>query len=186
MNFGYYSHFPILAAAASCTKGPIIEFGAGHGSSLMLHAIARAMGRGITTVEGNKEWMDKFRWMDTKGNGGKFYHALVDGVFDEQAKISIGSVVNSGVRFGLVFVDSQPGEARRHIIEFMSDKADLIVAHDSERDYDSGGNYEYEKVTPLFRYVSEYRICRPYTLILSNTIDFPLSEEEQTWHPYNL
>ena len=189
---GYETHFPVLAAAVAMTKGPVIEFGCGWFSTPMLHKMCEVMGRRVYTVESDVEWAKTFGWMDPvwesivmkpKTVGSLSHHSMSTGALLEDLKRMIDKI---DYRWGVCFVDSQPGEERKNIIQFMADKADIVIAHDSERDYDSGTNYEYETVTPLFKYVKEYRLMRPYTLIMSNTIDFPLSEEEQTWAPENV
>ena len=186
---GYETHMPVLATCVAMTTGPVIEFGCGWFSTPMLHLMCRAMGRDLTTIESDKSWCDNFDWMRTvyKMEFGKpetmtksGNHTLLSNNWD------IVKGYPDHKRYGVAFIDYKPGEERKDIAAFMADKADLVICHDSEKDFGSGADYKYEEVTPLFKYVREFRLFRPYTLILSNTMDFPLSPEEEHWSPENV
>ena len=179
---GYETHFPILAASVAMTKGPVIEFGCGWFSTPMLHKMCEVMGRDLLTIESDREWASNFQWMMSKTTS-NFSHGFATGGHWMSVMDSLVEYIQP---WGVAFIDYKPGEEREDIAAFMADKADIVVCHDSERDYDVGTNYGYDNVKHLYKYVTEYRLMRPYTLILSNTMEFPLSEEEQTWRPENL
>lgn len=166
----YGSHYPILAAAVARTAGPVLELGAGDWSTPMLHYMCKAMGRHLDTCDSDPKWLDRF------GEYRSEHHQLINMHSNWVALVNV-------VRFGVAFVDSAPGEGRVQWIERLKDRTHFIVAHDSERDHGTGANYMYERVTPLFKYVSEFRRFRPYTLVLSNVEPFEIDECDRVWEP---
>lgn len=174
MGLGDYgSHFPILAAAVARTKGPVLELGSGDWSTPMLHYMCKAQGRYLLTADNNLEWLRKFSAYATPGT-----HEL-----QHVADWAQWDMIEAVGQWGVAFVDCAPGEARHQLIRRLAGRAHFIVAHDSERDYDTGANYKYELVTSLFRYVSEWRRYRPYTLILSDVETFEIKECDRVWRP---
>lgn len=175
MSLGDYgSHYPILAAVVAKATGPVLELGAGHWSTPMLHYMCRSMNRDLVTIDNQDSWAAQFKNYNT----GR--HTIMH-LLDPQNWAPVP--VDKWLHWGVAFVDCAPGEARHELIRRLHGHADFIVAHDSERDYNTGANYMYEKVTPLFKYVSEWRRYRPYTLILSNVEPFEIEECDKIWRP---
>ena len=185
---GFGSHFPVLAAAVASTTGPVLEMGCGWGSTPMLDLMCRKMDRRLVTVETQREYYDQFsdlfphEWFFMGGEyprrpeipADRFRH---EGVFEREWLVS----PYADLAWGVAFVDFYPGEARKDAIRLLADKAKLIVVHDAEADgkHGGGGNYEYDLVTPLFKYVHYYRIIKPVTMVLSNFKPFEFSAKEQ-------
>ena len=166
----YNSHYSVLAGVVAGTQGPILELGAGDGSTPMLHYIASTMDRPILTADTNAEWLAKYVGYGTHLHTFKFVEGWKE--FKDPFE-----------RIGCIFIDCAPGEAREHLARRYKNRADFVVCHDSEKDYASGGNYQYEKVIPEFKHVSEFRRFRPYTLIMSNVRNFHIPECDRTWTP---
>ena len=87
--------------------------------------------------------------------------------------------------WGCALVDCAPGEARRGLAARLAHRCTYVVCHDSEKDYGSGGNYEYEKLANNFQYITEFRRMRPYTLVLSNVERFGIEDCDGTWKAPN-
>lgn len=172
-NDAYITHYPILAASVARTSGPILELGCGDGSTPMLHYMAGLTGRYLLSADIDQGWIDRY----AAGYGCPRRHefSLVRNWKDWSRLTE--------TRWGVAFVDLSPGEDRHLVIAKLKGFADIIVAHDSERDYNVGADYKYERVKPLFKHVSEWRRFRPYTLILSDTIPFLIEECDQRWTP---
>lgn len=174
MSLGDYgSHYPILAAAVAKTTGPVLELGAGHWSTPMLHYMCREW-RQLITAETDFGWLKQFVEGYSRHPIHEFHHVTDWTQWD---------VLEKRAPYGVAFVDCAPGEIRHELIRRLQGRAHFIVAHDSERDYNTGANYMYERVTPLFKYVSEWRRYRPYTLILSNVEPFVIEECDKVWRP---
>lgn len=171
-NIGDYgSHFPILAAAVYRTHGPILEAGCGDWSTPLLHYMSSGE-RNILSLDNDASWLARFH-ADYERDWHVFEHVRDWRTHDFLAD----------AHFGVAFVDCSPGEERIQVIQRLRDRADLIIAHDSERDYGTGANYGYEKIRPLFHHVSEWRRYRPYTLILSNFKEFHIEVADRVWNP---
>ena len=164
-----------MATAVALTKGPILEAGCGDGSTPLLHYMARAMNRPLITADTNKDWLAKFFG----------YHAPERHELFWVQDWATFDVIDKN-QWGLAFVDCAPGEMRTPLIKRLKGKADLIVAHDSERDYGSGADYKYEEIRPLFKFVSEWKRYRPYTLLLSDVAEFHIEGCDLVWDPKNL
>lgn len=169
----YASHYPILAATVARSAEPVMELGCGEGSTPMLHYMCKMGGRLLMTFDSDMQWVNKY-------TGYKHPQHIIRHVSDWSR---IRDFIPGAPRLGVVFVDCAPGDARIKLIAQFRDEARFIVAHDSERDWGTGANYEYEKVKPLFRYVSEFRRWRPYTLVLSNMQPFDIDDCDQVWQP---
>jgi hypothetical protein len=180
-DFG--SHYPILAGAVAQlirrAGSAVLEFGSGDWSTPMLHYMCKYAKLDLYTADTDTRWLSRYKEYARGGHRvelalswHEYYQRRVEGMLD-------------GTRQVLAFVDCAPGEDRRWIIEQLaaSDSVLAVVAHDSERDFNSGANYGYEHVVGKFKHVSEFRRFRPYTLIMSNVQKFDIDECDRTWEP---
>jgi hypothetical protein len=166
----YATHAPILAQALMQTDGPVFEFGAGWGSTPLLHALCRW--RKLTTYETNVEWLQKF--LPLKNT----YHELLP-MHDWQKFMD----ENPNLRMSLALVDCQPGEMRAPLIRWLRDKCTYVVVHDTETDYATGADYKYEPEFKLYKYRADYRFMRPYTTVVSDDFIFWMDSAERIWTP---
>lgn len=158
----YYTHAPILAAAMTITKGPVLELGSGLGSTLMLHGLCGAMGRKLVTLESDEAWMSKFM------NLGRTWHRFrfVNDFFD---------LPEYRQEWGLAFVDHgiagdmQAALIRGYSITELQD-VPVLVVHDTCFPW----LYNYDESMKLFRYRWDWRAqCKewPMTSVMSKTVD---------------
>ena len=171
----YGSHFPILAGVVAGSTGPVLELGAGNWSTPMLHYMCRGMNRMLVTADNDPTWITTFAeyrrtWHEL--------HAVTD-----WAAFDLEGVARQQGAFAVAFIDCAPGEIRHDLIRRLQGHARYIIAHDSERDWETGANYLYETVTPLFKHVTEFRRFRPYTLILSDQAPFEIEPCDRDWFP---
>jgi hypothetical protein len=136
----------------------------------MLHYMGLLTNRRVVSAESDQKWLDGFR-QGYESPLHEFHH-----VKDWRA----WSVIEDDV-WGAALVDCAPGEERYLLAERLRRRCRWIICHDSERDYGTGANYMYEKVTPNFKHVSEWRRCRPYTFILSDYAAFPVADCDRIW-----
>jgi len=66
--------------------------------------------------------------------------------------------------WGFVLVDHKPGDRRGRDVLRFADKAQIIVAHDSEH-----GGYGYEGVFEQFKYRRDLTALTPTTAVVSNS-----------------
>jgi len=172
MGMGDYgSHFPILATAVARTVGPVLELGCGDWSTPMLHYMCK--NRYLLSADGDLEWLRKFAGGYSCPRRHEFRHVPN---WEQWTALE-------DLHWSVALVDCAPGEERWKLIKRLAHRCMYIVAHDSETDYKSGGNYQYDKIIPLFEYVSEFCRFRPYTLVLSNEREFGIEECDKTWKP---
>lgn len=147
----YATHLPYLLEAAKRTTGPILELGAGEGSTPALHEICLAERRMLVTVDNSIEWIEKFTHLMADWH--RFEH-LVDPAKTEWL---------DWPHWGVVFVDHSPGNSRRYAIERARGCADYVVAHDTEE-----LGYGLEDLLSTFKYRKDFRYSRPWTTIASD------------------
>ena len=173
---GFFSHFPFLAAAIARTDGPILECGAGWGSTPLIHYLG--MGRQILTLETDKDWLATFDGYQSAAH--QLQQIKADGHHPQIAAWKHFAETCMVPRWGVVFLDQAPGEARVPVALALRDKADLIIVHDREADEPgAGGNYGWKQLDGEFKHQRIVKRMRPWTGIYSNVMDFPLEECDQ-------
>ena len=160
MGSNYASHVPLLSAAVTITSGPVLELGAGFGSTPMLHGLCGSMKRSLATIENDKQWLLKFL------NYGRVWHTLryVDTFID---------LPEYNQEWDLVFVDHGISEQRGISVRMLKN-SQVIVVHDTCFSF----LYNYEPVLSEFKYRWDWKIenrysqdyC-PQTTAVSNSID---------------
>lgn len=154
---GYFSHIPLLAAAMTKTSGPVLELGAGLGSTLLLHGLCGAMGRSLLTVDSNSLWLEKFI------NLRRSWHELkLVNDFLELPEYS--------QHWGLVFIDHGICLQRGVSLEALKD-VDMVLCHDTCHYF----LYNYQPAINSYKYRWNYKpASTPMTTVVSQTIDVGL------------
>lgn len=150
----YDSHRPLLWAALESTKGLVIEMGCGYGSTPFLSAYCESRNRELVSFENNKEWFFKI--------APKYAHKF--------HFITDWNVV--ALTYGwasVVFIDHAPGERRKFDIQAYANKAEIIVAHDTEPAADHG--YKMRAELLKFKYMIDYETDGAWATAVSNFID---------------
>jgi hypothetical protein len=168
-NLGYLSHYPVLATAVARTNGPVLELGCGYGSTPLLHLMCSYRPRTLYSLDADRKWIRRFKSLETD------WHKIV------WVKDTKWRIPRFPVYWSVAFVDCAPGEVRKDLIRQLKGKAEYILAHDSEKDYEAGGNYGYEDLFETFSYIEEYRYLRPYTLVFSDEKKLGISSVEKEW-----
>lgn len=158
----YYSHMALLAAATSITTGPVLELGAGFGSTLLLHGICGAMGRKLTTLESDAEWIKTFVHYGREWHTIKYVPHFRE--LDEYNQ-----------EWGLAFVDhGNTGDLQMSLDRGPSVTAlkdtPILVVHDTCHPW----LYGYDEAFTHFKYRWDWRSqnsYNPLTTVLSNTIN---------------
>jgi len=146
-------HLPVLARCileTQATKGPVIEFGLGYGSTLVLKELCRD--RELFTVEGHGYWYTIFKGLESAN------HKII--MVDNFNSVPVDR------QWDLVFIDHGDFPARGPLMEKLLGKAKLIVMHDTESEA-----YNYNQYFHLYKYRFDYKIYYPWTTVVSNEID---------------
>ncbi len=158
----YYSHMALLAAAAAITTGPVLELGAGFGSTLMLHGLCGSMGRQLTTLESDPEWIKMFM------NYGRNWHKII-------LVPNFRDLPEYQQKWGLAFVDhGNAGNLAMSLDRGPSVTAlqntPVIVVHDTCHPW----LYAYDKALANFKYRWDWKVKgdgSPLTTVVSKTVN---------------
>jgi hypothetical protein len=139
----WMTHLPALFSALLTTTGPVLEIGAGSGSTPMLRAFCEAAERRFVSIESNAEWAAKC------------------GSFHDRNYAELPVLVEN--QWGVVFVDHAPEEDRVRVANLFRDSAEIVIIHDwSSADtnaHGSVGGFHHKQVDERFF---------PTTISLSN------------------
>lgn len=148
------SYYPLLYKALQMTKGDILEFGTGHGSTPLLHEWLQAnKGRMLYSFDEKPEWLDKFTHMECSRHRFKLITDW-DYVYDNHKDAEV------------IFIDHAPGERRKDDIFKFKDTKGIIVCHDTEPAADHG--YQMRQHFHLFKYVVEVKTDGAWASAMSN------------------
>lgn len=151
------SHRRLLWEAMEATTGPVVEFGMGPGSTMVLDEYCRDAGRMVFSYENNYEWFSKFASLHSS------YHYMNHVLDWDDALWRHREMV------GVAFIDHAPGERRKYDIAMFSTLAQVVVVHDSEPSSDHG--YKISLAAPLFKYRKDDASYPANATAFSNFID---------------
>lgn len=152
------THLPLLWEALEATEGEVVELGIGNGSTPKLHEYCKAKGRPLFSYENNINWYRKFEHLRTGTHRIEYTQSWFEPI--ERHRYTIG----------VLFSDEAPGEMRKYNISMFCNTAQVVVAHDSEKENHVG--YRYDLVHPLFKYhINVATIPGPESAAFSNFID---------------
>ena len=155
LRFAYCSHWKILLASVLYTDGPVLELGAGWGSTPLLHLGCE--GRRLLTVESHKKWIRQFGALTTDSHQ---FSLVTDFMTDlDIYKES----------WGLVFVDQAPDEARQFSILKLRATTQVFVLHDSNQT-----NHQQFLLEANFKYRYDYTKQTPHTSVFSDMVNVAL------------
>lgn len=121
------THIPILSALVLKTEGPIVELGAGHYSTPLLHFLCKNNKRTVVSVDTSRVWNEFFETR-FKSDNHKYYCTnnkliSVDFLRKSEWKDTVWAVA---------FIDCGPDADRRRCVEALRNKAKYIIVHDAE------------------------------------------------------
>ena len=144
----YATHQRLLVKYMMQTIGPVIELGAGNYSTPILHEIAAAQGRHLTTVDNNPDWLNRFKIFENDGHTLELLQSWDD--FQPES-------------YGLAFVDhaDPPGHPRWLQVQKLLPVAGVIVIHDTEDDL-----YGYAKLMGEIDVIDEDTTHKTHTRVI--------------------
>jgi hypothetical protein len=150
---GYETHRGVLCEAVLRTQGPILELGAGDGSTLALHGVALATGRRVWTFDQDPAWVARF--MSLRSELHFIAHVRDWDACPLEAQF-----------WSVAFVDHAPADRRVIDIRRLAYHAELVVVHDTE-----SAEYGYEAIADCFAYRWDYREHPQWSTVFSNYVD---------------
>jgi hypothetical protein len=176
-NFG--THSVPLALACLNTTGPILELSCGYYSTIMLHGICKTQGRKLLTVDHNRNWLSKFRYLET--NWHQFEHVpikprisyLNDVLYRLNHKVRENidhcwEKVGAGKKWGLALIDHLPAARRVKDLERLRETTDVFVLHNTDKI--NNFIFRFWPYLSTFRYVYEFNVATS-AVICSDFVD---------------
>jgi hypothetical protein len=119
----YATHQKFLKWYINKTKGDIIEFGTGHGSTGFILDIIKNTNRKLISLENNKVWFDQMQNLYPPKDNHEY-------IFVEDWQETINSLDKNS--YSIVFIDQSPWIARKWTLDYFKDTADYIILHDAD------------------------------------------------------
>lgn len=153
---GDLCYYPLLYKALESTKGEVLEFGMGHGSTPLLNEYCTTKKRPLQSFDFNEEWRKKFDSILNKNH--------VSWLVTDWKEI-YKQIPDAGV----IFIDQSPGEERKETIKAYQHTKGILVIHDTEPT--GAGDYQVRPLFNLFKYKVEVQTDGAWATALSNDID---------------
>lgn len=147
------NHRYLLWPALEATKGLVVEFGMGHGSTPFLNQYCTEKKRELCSYDNTLAWLDKFKHYEND------YHHIFLAHDWEDVDYS---------QIDVLLIDHAPGERRWLDVKKYSDVARIIVIHDSEPE---ATGYMMDKIWGLFKYRKDHKSDGAWATMVSNFID---------------
>lgn len=120
----FSTHQPVLYEALLRTKGAIVEFGCGEGSTRMLHELCEQQGRHLFTLDNDWKWLGNYKKYETAR------HELI--FVDDWEALLRNPGRRSWMYCDVAFIDQSPFEARALAVHLMRETAKFVVVHDTD------------------------------------------------------
>lgn len=117
----YLTHQPFLKHYVEKTTGDVLELGTGFGSTPMLRELLENSGRKLISVDHNLEWINKMKESCPENEYHKYIHT----------SNWCSTIINlSTQKWGIVFIDQNPWEARSISLYALRNASDYVIVHD--------------------------------------------------------
>jgi hypothetical protein len=164
----YGTHLPFLVYACGVTEGAILELGSGSFSTPVLDSLTqhRSPARQLITVDEDPNWLGRYGAMRSMTHELYWVRDWED-LFQRL----------SGFQFDVVFVDCElPSQVRSYHIRKQAcyrlrSQAKILLIHDTEFSWFTE-DPEWKAFVKSFKYAVEDRSLSPWTLALSDEVDF--------------
>ena len=151
----YATHLPVLMQAVLKTDGSVLELGAGHFSTPVLHWMCALSKRELVSYDNQKRFLNWSRVYECDWHH-LYYLEDWDGAEIDRP-------------WDVALVDHSPSERRITDIKRLADTTKYIVIHDSNARYNR--DYHYDTIYKLFKQQLNYDGVEPSTTVLSNLVD---------------
>lgn len=181
----YNTHLPILEYALERHNDFVLEFGGGEFSTPLIIKKSKES----VTFENNLEWYKKLKACETFDNyiikTNSYIHSIKEmykccTVVDDITQYEY--ILSYRERFSLAFIDGDNWNERCELVDYLSDKCDVVILHDSFPEHlercaaHLGRSFKYAYTMNVYptQDGSELRGRPEYppTLVLSNYYDF--------------
>jgi hypothetical protein len=145
------THMPIVIKLVQATTGPVMELGAGLYSTPLLHWLCAEARRKLVSYESVEEFYKFCKTFQSRNHRIKFVN--------DWRKVKVKGY------YSVILIDHTTERRFKDAIKWKNN-ADYIILHDS-----NGGEYQYDKVYPYFKYIYHWKFSKPWTTVVSNFKD---------------
>lgn len=115
------SHQPLLIHLVNTiTEGNVLEFGMGDNSTPLLHLLCEKHQRKLFSYEFDSNWFPRYKHYENDNH--KLFLLNENNFRNNEYDFEKSSIA---------FIDSHPVWTRHHLIEFLKDKVDYLIIHDT-------------------------------------------------------
>lgn len=164
------THLPLLAKVIAKTRGSVLELGPGLYSTPVISMLMAGSGREYLGVDTDLAWID---WIKNQKVLMDPTHK-VEHVSDykgtsiwEQLAPTRDALLQK--RWGVVFLDCFPDEIRYGLLQFVRERATVIVCHDTSPNMDK--RMGLRPLLESFKHRYTYNRLMPWTDVVSDQID---------------
>ena len=151
----YASHLSVTMQAVLKTEGSVLELGAGHFSTPVLHWMCAQKKRELVSYDNQERFLHWSHVYECEWHH-LYYLEDWDGAEIDRA-------------WDVVLVDHSPSERRITEIVRLANLAKYIVIHDSNAHYNR--EYHYDTIYKLFKQQLNFDAVVPSTTVLTNLVD---------------
>ena len=175
----FATHQPVLMEVLRRTRGPVLELGCGHFSTVLLHQLCAPSRRFLMSVESDPAWIRQFHGT-YRADWHMFAHAT-------DWDVALNHPIIQNTEWSVILIDQDPREARAMSVRMFKDKADYLVMHDAEyyaragvfgtviEEIEGPGKTGKRDYSDMFKYFKEFFPVPPWhnpygppTLVASN------------------
>ena len=149
------SHIPVLVKMIEKVSGPVLELGAGHSSTPLLHWLCAEKGLPLLTLEDDKKWFDEFASFNS------FLHRVA--FVENWNKLNHFKVYDT--EWSIALIDNNPVTKRARMAKRLRRHCDYLLLHDAEPENDKKNKYS--QIYHLFKHIYIYDKVYPFTAIVS-------------------
>ena len=161
-NDVFATHQIFLKHYIEQTKGDIIEFGTGYGSTPLIMEMIKNTKRKLISIENNLNWLNKMKEIYPENKQHIYYYVT------DWEKDIIQIERNFKNDFSICFIDSSPWESRILAMNYFKDRVDYVIIHDVDYYPNNGifgklkedGTYDFSDICGD---TSNWKLYKPYT-----------------------
>ena len=126
----YATHQPFLEAYVRETKGDVLEFGTGDGSTGLIRMLLEGTGRSLISIEDNKDWLERMTKEYPPNDTHKYIYITPEEDFSHWKKFL--ATFTHARPISILFIDQFPFESRIWTYETLARHAEYTIIHDAD------------------------------------------------------
>lgn len=124
----YATHQPFLEAYVRATKGDVLEFGTGDGSTGLIRMLLEGTGRSLISIEDNKEWLEKMTNKYPPTDTHKYIYLTAEEDASHWKKFL--ATFTPPRQISILFIDQSPWDARIWTYHALAEHSEYTIIHD--------------------------------------------------------